>query len=303
MGNGLTIRNCRLEDAGDAMTYERLREGAVFAHLLTKPGYNADLDLFFAETNSAAVGFISVIPELGINRAVLDYTIGRARNFNEVLRALMKPALKRAKELGAAMAHMGVPALDINPVAVLDGLGFKLVRRFCDLQLNISDIDLEGADRMEWEYRYFKDGDMELLSDIQNRCFAGEWGYNPNTIEDTAWQLTVRNSCPEDVILALNKGDVIGYCWTESECGLEPSTGVPKGRVYMLGVEKQYRGKGLGRQLLTMGLAHLKKQGRELIEITVDTQNTAAIALYESLGFHLCRETAWYEKSLSGILR
>jgi mycothiol synthase len=175
-------------------------------------------------------------------------------------------------------------------------LGFKPVRRFCDMQLNLSDIDLDGADCMDWKHRYFKDGDEALLSNIQNRCFAGAWGYNPNTAADTAWQLKVRNNCPEDIILALDGGEVIGYCWTESERGRETSADQPRGRIYMLGVDSRYRGRGLGRQLLRTGLWHLKKQGCELIDITVDTQNMAAVTLYSSLGFHLCSETVWYEK-------
>lgn len=298
MSKEIIVRNCRLQDANDAAAYERLKEGVVFKHLLTKPGYNAALDLFFAEAGDAIVGFINVIPELGINRAVLDCAVNPSAELNILLQALIKPALKRTREMGAAVAHVGVPSLETAPAEVLTDMGFKPVRRFCDLQLSISETNLENADRMDLEYRYFKDGDMQLLSDIQNRCFAGEWGYNPNTVEDTAWQLKVRNNCPEDIILALDKREVIGYCWTESECGAEPSMGVPKGRIYMLGVDTLYRGKGLGRQLLLMGLSHLKKQGRELIEITVDTQNTVAIAVYQSLGFHLCRETVWYEKGL-----
>jgi len=299
MGYKISIRNYRQHEAGDETAYERLKEGAVFAHLLTKPGYSIDQNLFFAEDDITIIGFVNVMPELGINRAVLDYAVGTSQNLQVVLPALIKPALKRAKQLGVASAHIGVPALEMEPVTVLDHEGFKIVRRFCDLQLNISAINLEGADRFEWEFRYFKDGDMQLLSDIQNRCFAGEWGYNPNTVEDTAWQLMVRNNCPEDIVLALDQDQVIGYCWTESECGLEPSTGVPKGRIYMLGVDSRYRGNGLGRQLLWMGLLHLKKRGRELVEITVDTQNSVAITLYQTLGFHLCRETVWFEKSLS----
>jgi mycothiol synthase len=298
MGYKITVRNCRQQDAGDAAAYESLREGAAFAHLLSKPGYQVERNLFFAEAGGAIAGFISVIPELGINRAVLDYAVDPSYETKTLLPELLKTGLVRSREIEAALAHMGVPFLQTEPVEVLSALGFKLVRRFCDLQLNISDINLEGADLMDWEYRYFQDNDMQALSDIQNRCFDGEWGYNPNTVEDTAWQLKVRNNCPQDVILALDKGEVIGYCWTESECGLEPSTGQPKGRIYMLGVDSRYRGKGLGRRLLLMGLLHLKKQGRELIEITVDTQNAVAIALYESLGFHICRETVWYEKSL-----
>lgn len=299
MGHKISIRNYRPQDAGDAGAYERLKEGAFFAHLLTKPGYHVDLDLFFAEAGGSIIGLVNVLPELGIKRAVLDFAVERSQNLKVVLPALIKQALKRARQLGVALAHAGVPALDMEPVSVLERVGFKIVRRFCDLQLNISAINMDGAGRMDWEYRYFKAGDMQLLSDIQNRCFAGEWGYNPNTVEDTAWQLMVRNNCPEDVILALDQDQVIGYCWSESECSRGPSVGVPKGRIYMLGVDNRYRGKGVAKQLLLMGLLHLKKNGRELVEITVDTQNTVAITLYESLGFHLCRETVWYEKSLS----
>jgi mycothiol synthase len=298
MGYKFVVRSCRPYDAEDAAAYEHLKEGAVFAHLLTKPAYRVDQDLFFAEVEDAIAGFINVIPELGINRAVLDYAVDPSLDLKSVLTALMEPARQRAKQVGAALAHVGIAALETEPAAVILSLGFKPVRRFCDLQLNLSETDLEGADRIDWEYRYFKDSDIQLLSDIQNRCFSGEWGYNPNTVEDTDWQLKVRNNYPQDVILALDKGEVMGYCWTESECGLEPATGLHKGRVYMLGVDRRYRGKGLGKQLLGAGLLHLKNQGRELIEITVDTQNSVAIALYKRLGFKICRETIYYEKSL-----
>jgi len=298
MPDKLRVRNCQPQDAGDSAAYERLKEGAVFAHLLSKPDYRVDENLFLAEADSAIVGFINVLPELGINRAVLDYAVSPSYELKALLPELIKPALKRAGELGASVVHLGIPSLETEPAEVASSLGFKPVRRFCDMQLNISGIDLDGADRLDWAYRYFKDGDEKLLSDIQNRCFAGAWGYNPNTVADTAWQLKVRNHCPEDVILALDKGEVIGYCWTESECGRELSAGSLKGRIYMLGVDSRHRARGLGRQLLRMGLLHLKSQGRELIEITVDTQNVAAVTLYHSLGFHVCRESMWYEKDL-----
>ena len=292
------MRNCRPQDEGDSAAYESLKEGAVFAHLLTKPAYSVDENLFFAKMDGVIVGFVNVLPELGIGRAVLDYAVSPLYELETVLKALLKSALKRGKQMGATVAHLNIPSIETEPAEVLSNLGFKPVRRFCDIQLNISDIDLEGADRVDWTYRYFKSGDEVLLSDIQNRCFAGAWGYNPNTVEDTAWQLKVRNNCPEDVILAMPRDEVIGYCWTESECGREPTTGERKGRIYMLGVDSRYRTRGLGRQLLRLGLLHLKNQGTELIEITVDTQNVAAVTLYHSLGFHVCRESMWYEIGL-----
>jgi len=301
MTDELRVRNCRPRDAVDSAAYERLKEGADFAHLLSKPGYRVDKNLFLAEANGVVVGLINVLPELGINRTVLDYAVSPLQDAQTVIPVLIKPALERARELGAGVAHIGIPWPETEPAAVLVDLGFKPVWRFCDMQLNISDVDLNSADRQDWERRCFKDGDEKLLSDIQNRCFAGAWGYNPNTVADTAWQLEVRNNRSDDIILSLDKGEVTGYCWTESGCHRQPSTGQPKGRIYMLGVDALYRGQGLGKQLLRMGLWHLKKQGCELIDLTVDTQNTAAIACYQSLGFRLCRETVWYEKGLGRV--
>src|SRR4030042_1386942 len=210
MEPAITVRNCRPKDSGDSAAYESLKKGAVFAHLLSKPDYDADENLFIAEADGSIVGFINVLPELRIGRAVLDYAVSPLYELQAVLKELMKRALKRAKRLGATVAHAGVPSIETEPAEVLSNLGFKPVRRFCDMQLNVSGIDLEGADRLDRAYRYFKDGDEEGLSDIQNRCFAGAWGYNPNTVAHTTWKLKVRNNIPEDVVLALEKEEVLG---------------------------------------------------------------------------------------------
>jgi mycothiol synthase len=66
----------------------------------------------------------------------------------------------------------------------------------------------------------------------------------------------------------------------------------------MLGVDTDYRGKGLGKELLVAGLLHLSNKGRELVDITVDSQNIVAVALYDSVGFQRHGETVWYEKAV-----
>ena len=48
-----------------------------------------------------------------------------------------------------------------------------------------------------------------------------------------------------------------------------------------------WRGKGLGRQLLELALAHARRRtGVEVVTLTVTEGNAAAIALYETAGFH-----------------
>lgn len=52
-----------------------------------------------------------------------------------------------------------------------------------------------------------------------------------------------------------------------------------------MGLMKGFRGRGLGTQLLTKALQHSKDIGLEKIELSVYTENSAAIGLYKKCGF------------------
>ena len=66
----------------------------------------------------------------------------------------------------------------------------------------------------------------------------------------------------------------------------------------MLGVDPEYRGKGIGRKLMQTGLACLKGRGLQIARLTVDSENVDANALYHSVGFSKSDTSLWYEKAL-----
>ena len=88
----------------------------------------------------------------------------------------------------------------------------------------------------------------------------------------------------------------LGYCWTVTNVDQTRDGEVGKGRIHMLGVDPDYRGKGLGKQVLLAGLSLLKSRGLGHVDLTVDSENKAALALYESLGFAVRTRSLWCEK-------
>ncbi len=67
----------------------------------------------------------------------------------------------------------------------------------------------------------------------------------------------------------------------------------------MLGTDPDYRGRGVGKRALLAGLAHLKNKGLQVAELTVDSENKVACALYQSTGFEVRAGTLWYEKAIN----
>lgn len=81
--------------------------------------------------------------------------------------------------------------------------------------------------------------------------------------------------------------EVVAFHWTKVEPTTPPA--VPRGEVYVVGVDPAYQGRGLGGPVTSLGLAHLARLGLAEVELYVDGDNTAARRTYTRLGF---RDTA-----------
>ncbi|MET8382914.1 mycothiol synthase [Streptosporangium canum] len=77
---------------------------------------------------------------------------------------------------------------------------------------------------------------------------------------------------------------LIGFHWTKVH-GDGGHGHEPIGEVYVVGVDPAEQGGGLGRSLTLAGLSHLRSGGLAQVMLYVDESNTAAIRLYEKLGF------------------
>ncbi|MBA7639045.1 Mycothiol acetyltransferase [subsurface metagenome] len=234
-------------------------------------------------------------PELTIRQVILDCWIRPEHRGKGLATKLLSYATNRAKELGARMARVSIMEGNVVAKEVLSRLGFSLVRRFLELSLDIADVQWLDINQAALGCRYLQRGEEDKLAQIQNRAFAGVWGFNPSTVEEIIYRANLSTCSPEDIVLIYEGDKVIGYCWTGTACE-GGATSERKGRIYMLGIDPDYRGKGTGKKALLAGLARLKSRGLQVAELTVYSENKAARALYKSIGFKVRTSGFWYEK-------
>ncbi|WP_399096900.1 mycothiol synthase [Streptomyces sp. BBFR2] len=84
---------------------------------------------------------------------------------------------------------------------------------------------------------------------------------------------------PKGFFLAEREGTLLGFHWTK----VHADEGL--GEVYVVGVRPGAQGGGLGKALTTIGLRHLAAEGLPTAMLYVDADNTAAVTVYERLGF------------------
>ena len=95
---------------------------------------------------------------------------------------------------------------------------------------------------------------------------------------------------PDGFFLATDGDDqVVGFHWTKVH-------GDGTGEVYVVGVDPDAQGGGLGRALTLAGLHHLRARGVRETILYVESDNKPAVAVYTRLGFTLAYTNVAYQR-------
>jgi len=156
-------------------------------------------------------------------------------------------------------------------------------------------VDRKPDEELE-QLHYLGIGEEGRLAELQNRVFAGSWGFCPNTKEDISYYLALTAIGIQDVILAKDRERIVGYLWQQVVDDRIHATESKRGWIHMFGVLEQFRGNDWGRRLIMSGLHKLYRQGVRSVELTVDEQNRPAVNLYLSLNFTAKSYKVWFEK-------
>jgi mycothiol synthase len=254
---------------------------------LSRPGYSPQDDLFLAEREGHIVAYLDTFRELAIGRVVFEAAALPGLRRRWVASLLLQQAMEHATAIGAGAMHFPISGADRVARRLLEGHGFSPVRRFLHLSLRRRRVAAVPA---RPPLRPMGPGEEAELTRIQNLSFAGSWGFQPNTEEGISYRLGLDCCSPAGVFFAVIDERVVGYCWTRDLRG--------KGEIWMIGVDPACRGQGVGRALLLRGIHHLRQRGFHRVDLTVDEENSGAIALYRSVGFRQTGTVVWYERRL-----
>jgi mycothiol synthase len=287
----LQVESEQLNPSGRFISAQELSDN------LGRPNFAPQKDLFIAESKGRLIGYLSVTLEPGIQRALINCLVHPLHRRKGIATRLFSSAIKRVKESGIKSAQVSVSETNASARGLLNHFGFTFIRYFFKMRLDMNSVQLPTTQPGAHKSRKLKPGEENLLTVIQNRCFADTWGFNPNTTEEIAYRLNMHGRSPDDVILTYLKDKPAGYCWTITDAEENTVRKNSKGLIHMLGVDPAFRKQEIGKAILLNGLEDLKAKGVDIVELTVDSENPAACALYESVGFEVYARTEWYEKA------
>jgi len=122
---------------------------------------------------------------------------------------------------------------------------------------------------------------------VNARAFAGHPEQGRIGLDDLTDRMAEPWFDPEGFFVAIRDSAMIGFHWTKQHPG-------GLGEVYVLGVDPEAGGEGLGRALLSIGLEYLRQRGNTEVELYVEADNEPAVALYGGYGFRVVSRDVMY---------
>ena len=224
----------------------------------------------------------------------------RGRGVEEKLAELVMNELKKR---GMNVIQAWTDSKRNDRIQLLEKLGFKLVRKWSDMEIGLSDIPSNIGENTQVTLRLLRksvEEDIRMLNWIDNECFREHFDYRPKTFDETRFSLFDNPKWKEqEYFFAVLDHKSIGHIGVGIDEKYNIEKNVNGGFILTIGVLKPYRRNGIGTRLMLQGLQTLKAKGMTKAMLDVDDFNlTKAVKLYEKVGFKIAKKYLIYEKDL-----
>jgi mycothiol synthase len=130
--------------------------------------------------------------------------------------------------------------------------------------------------------RAFTTDDLGDFVRVNNRAFRWHPEQGALTAEAVEAQMTESWFDPDGFRLHHDDdGALVGFCWTKVHAEHDP----PLGEIYVIAIDPDHHGRGLGKPMTLAGLEWLTAAGLRHGMLYVESDNHAANATYEAIGF------------------
>jgi mycothiol synthase len=140
------------------------------------------------------------------------------------------------------------------------------------------------AEPTDLAWRPFRPGDEAAWVEVNDRAFSWHPEQGGWTVEMLRERLAEPWVDLDGFLVHERDGRMAGFCWTKVHADHDPVLG----EIYVIAVDPDFHGLGLGTALTLAGLQWLHDaRGITTGNLYVDASNTAAVHLYAKLGFTL----------------
>ena len=159
---------------------------------------------------------------------------------------------------------------------VARGHGFEPCRDLWQLRCR-----LPRPQQSDLETRAFAEADVDEFVAVNNRAFHWHPEQGGLTADAVRAQMSETWFDADGFRLHHRQGRLAGFCWTKIHDDASP----PLGEIYVIAVDPDFAGRGLGRPMTLAGLDWLAERGLAVGMLYVESDNHPANAVYRRIGF------------------
>ena len=257
---------------------------------LARVDLEQDSWLYEQEGKLVAVSWFDFVDDLGFFVGI----VAQGAKGSGLGTRIVETGEARARERGAARAQTFGLEQDTAAARLFEGLGFMAVRRFYEMGIELQEAPVVSELPEGFMLEPFRMEDARAYYEALDAAFQDHWEHHSVGFERWWEEKQAAHDFDPTLWFVVREGDEIAGVIRNDP---DRNGG---GYVASVGVQRAWRGKGVGRALLLRTFAEFYSRGVQRVTLGVDAESaTGATKLYESVGMTTENAAVVYEKALA----